>query len=543
MKLDAELCRKYREDGWWRDATFLDDLRRNVAERPGKTALVGRLVAKGQTDVIDYAELSRLTSGIVRGLADLGVRPGEFIGVQIHDCWEMLPLTLACLRAGVKIATLPPQYRVAELEYILGLTGARLFITSAELHGGKPAEVAMTLAGKLGLPEQVAVVGSGGPPGALSFEEHFLARADRHEADRHDAALAGPGTDPDEPFLLLFTSGTTGENKAAMHSQNTLYAGFRGYAEALGLDETLVAMTPHTNMHYAGLATTMLTCLALGGTAVCADDSDSAASLDLIEQHGVTLFYAAPLYVRALLAAQRGQQRDISSLRYVVSGSAPIPPQLIEQVHQTLGVRMFSLWGMTENGAVTVTRPADPQDWPASSDGSPTGGMEVRIDALAGQADGVGVLRVRGPAQCLGYYKREDVYAADIDPDGWVNTGDLAKDDGRGGIRITGRVKDIIIHRGFNVPANVIEEILGKHPKVADVALIGLPDPDVEERGCAVVTAAGDSPPTLAELRDYIHDTGVSDWWLPERLEVIEAMPRTAMGKIRKIDLRNRFPA
>lgn len=537
MKLDAELCRKYREDGWWRDATFLDDLRRNVAERPGKTALVGRLVAKGQTDVIDYAELSRLTGSIVRGLADLDVQPGEFISVHLHDCWEMLPLTLACLAAGVKIATLPPQYRVAELEYILGLTGARLFITTAELHGGRPAEVAMTLAGKLGLPEQVAVVGSGGPPRALSFEEHFLARPDRHEA-----AQASPGTDPDEPFLLLFTSGTTGENKAAMHSQNTLYAGIRGYAEALGLDDTLVAMTPHTNMHYAGLATTMLTCLALGGTAVCADDADSAASLELIEQHGVTLFYAAPLYVRALLAAQRGHPRDISSLRYVVSGSAPIPPQLIEEVHDTLGVRMFSLWGMTENGAVTVTRPADPQDWPASSDGSPTGGMEVRIDPLAGQADGVGVLRVRGPAQCLSYYKREDVYAADLDPDGWFNTGDLAKDDGRGGIRISGRVKDIIIHRAFNVPANVIEEMLGKHPKVADVALIGIPDADVGERVCAVVTAAGDSPPTLGELRDYMRDTGITSWWWPERLEVIEAMPRTAMGKIRKIDLRKRFP-
>jgi cyclohexanecarboxylate-CoA ligase len=536
MKLDAELYRKYHEDGWWRDGTFLDDLRRNVAGQPGKTALVGRFVAKGQTKVIDYAELSRLTSSMVRGLADLGVQPGEFIGVQIHDCWEMLPLTLACLQAGVKIATMPSLYRIAELEYILGLTGARLFITTAELHGGRPPEVAATLAGKIGLPERVAVVGGGGPPGTLSFEEHFLADPDQ------EAAPAGPGTDPDEPFLLLFTSGTTGENKAAMHSQNTLYAGILGYAGALGLDDTLVAMTPHTNMHYGGLVTTMLTSLALGGTAVLAEDDGAVTNLELIEQHGVTLLYAAPMYVRAALAAQRSQPHDVSSLRYVVSGSAPVPPQLIDEVHETLGVRMFSLWGMTENGAVTVTRPTDPLDWPASSDGSPAGGMEVRIDPLAGQTDGSGVLRVRGPAQCLGYYKREDVYAADIDADGWFNTGDLAKDDGRGGIRLTGRVKDIILHQAFNVPATVIEEMLGRHPKVADVAVIGIPDPDVDERVCAVVTLAGDSPPTLDELRDYMRDAGVTSLWLPERLEVIEAMPRTAMGKLRKIDLRKRFP-
>lgn len=541
MTREAELCRKYREDGWWRDETFLDDLRRNAAERPGKTALIGRLVAQGRTDLISYAELSTQVASIVAGLADLGVQPGEFICVQLHDCWEMFPLTLACLQAGVKIATVPPQYRIAELEYIFGLTGARLFVTKAELYGGRPPEVAVALAGKIGLPEQVVVVGGDGPQGTLSFSEQFLAGQDGQGLARQDPRV-GPGTDPDEPFLLLFTSGTTGENKAAMHSQNTLYAGILGYAAALGLDDSLVAITPHTNMHYAGLVTTMLTCLTLGGTAVSADDSDATATLELIEEHGVTLFYAAPLYVRALLMAQRGQQRDISSLRYVVSGSAPIPPQLIEEVRDALGVRMFSLWGMTENGAVTITRPADPQDWPASSDGSPSGGMEVRIDPLAGQGDGVGVLRVRGPAQCLGYFKREDVYGADLDPDGWFNTGDLAKDDGRGGIRISGRVKDIIIHRGFNVPANIIEDLLGKHPKVADVALIGIGDPDVEERVCAVVTVAGDSPPTLAELRDYIHDTGVSDWWLPERLEVIEAMPRTAMGKIRKVDLRSRFP-
>lgn len=536
MMSDAELCRKYREDGWWRDGTFLDDLRRNVAERPGKTAVVGRLVAKGQTDVIDYAELSRLTSRMVRGLAKLGVRPGEFIGVEIHDCWEMFPLTLACLQAGVKIATVPPQYRIAEVEYILGLTGARLLITTAELQGGRPAEVAMTLTGKIGLPEKVVVLGGGGPPGALSFEEYFLAGP-----GGQDALPDGPGTDPDEPFLLLFTSGTTGENKAAMHSQNTLYAGLLGYAGTLGLDDTLVAMTPHTNMHYAGMATTMLTSLALGGTAVCADTADAVTNLEMIEQHKVTLFYAAPLYVRALLAAQRDKPHDLSSLRYVVSGSAPIPPHLIDDVRETLGVRMFSLWGMTENGAVTITRPSDPPDWPASSDGSPAGGMEVRIEPLAGQADGAGVLKVRGPAQCLGYYKRDDVYAADVDPDGWFNTGDVARDDGRGGIRLTGRVKDIIIHRAFNVPANVIEEMLGQHPKVADVALIGIPDPDVEERICAVVTAAGDSPPTLGELRDFMRDAGTTSWWWPERLEVIETMPRTAMGKIRKIDLRKRF--
>jgi cyclohexanecarboxylate-CoA ligase len=150
---------------------------------------------------------------------------------------------------------------------------------------------------------------------------------------------------------------------------------------------------------------------------------------------------------------------------------------------------------------------------------------------------------VRGPAQCLGYYNRDEAYAADLDSDGWFNTGDLARDDGRGGIRIAGRVKDIIIYRSANVPVAEIETELRRHPKVAEVALIGIPDPAADERVCAVVTVAGDTAPDLAELRDYLSDAGVSSWCWPERLEVIDAMPRTPLGKIRKVDLRRRYPA
>jgi cyclohexanecarboxylate-CoA ligase len=169
--------------------------------------------------------------------------------------------------------------------------------------------------------------------------------------------------------------------------------------------------------------------------------------------------------------------------------------------------------------------------------------MEIRIDPIAGRSDGAGPLWVRGPAQCLGYYKRDEAYAADLDDEGWFNTGDLARDDGRGGIRIVGRTKDIIIYRSANVPVLDIETVLGRHAKVRDVALVGIADPAVDERVCAVVTASGPEPPTLEELRDFLRDAGVSSWCWPERLEVVEAMPRTPTGKIKKIELRKRYAA
>jgi cyclohexanecarboxylate-CoA ligase len=528
----------YYRAGWWRHETFLDDLDRHARERPGQTAVVGHILPAGRTDKIDYAELARATGRMARALVNLGVRPGECVSVLLPDGWEMLPLTLACIKAGVRIVPVPPEFGRAEMEFALRLTEARLLITATELWGKRPADMALALSRDIGLPERIVVSGDDRPPGTLSFAEQFLTEDWGPEGE-----LAGRRLGPDEPFVILFTSGTTGTTKAPVHSQNTLYAEIRGYTEALGFDQTLVNTTAHSNMYRAGLVTRLLTALVLGGTAVCLDTWDPAASLELIERHGVTTFYGSPHFVRELLTAARSRPPQATKLASIVTGSAPVPPQLLDEVRATLGVRMFALWGMTENGAVTCTQPSDPEDWPTRSDGRPTGGMEIRIDPVDGLEEGAGALWVRGPAQCLGYYKQDDIYAAELDADGWFNTGDLVRDDGRGGIRMIGRTKDIIIYKSGNVPVAEIEAALGKHPKVADVALIGIPDPATDERICAVVTAAAGSPPTLAELRDFLRDAGISEWYWPEQIKVLDDMPRTPMGKIRKADLRRRYVA
>lgn len=513
----------FRHDGWWRDQNFLDDLRRCVEKRPNQTALVGHRAGRART--VDYAELSLLTDRTARGLLDLGVRPGEFVGVQLPNVMEMLPLTLACVRIGARVAAMHVVYRRRELEFMARTTGMRVFVTVARLGDHRPAQTVRELPSI----EHTVVVGGDGPAGTLSFEEHLLGA---------DGAPGGPELGPDEPFLIMFTSGTSGEPKGALHSQNTLYAAIRGYQDALGLDAGLVKLTPHSVTHYVGLVQGLLTPLTLGGTAVVADEWDPAGYLDLIERHRVTMLYIAPNFLREILREQCARPRDVSTLRHVVSGSAPVPPLLPEQVREAFGVRVHSLWGMTENGPVTMTRPDDPADWAAHSDGRPIGGMKTLIKPVH---DGAGTLWVRGPSQCLTYHRREELYAEELD-EGWFNTGDLARDDGRGGIRIAGRAKDIIIHEGINVPVADVEGVLDRHPGVADVALIGIPDAAVDERVCAVVVPAGE-PPTLDELREHLREAGVSDWHWPERLELVEALPRTATGKVRKVELRTRYGA
>jgi cyclohexanecarboxylate-CoA ligase len=534
----ASVRDQYRRDGWWRDETFLDDLRRYAAEQPDKAALITRRTPGADTETFSYGEIAALTDRFAHALLDLEVKPGEYVGIHLPDYWEMLPLALACIKIGARISPLMPSFRRRELELAARTTQMRVFITVAEHDGNRPADTMLEIAAQVPSLEHIVVLGEGRPPGTLSFDDDFLAHGQGDPAD-----LTGRELSPDEPYLILFTSGTTGDPKGALHSQNTLYAGIRAYRDVLGMDASLVKASPHTNMHYVGFVQNLLTPLALGGTAVVPGVWDPDLYLEMFERHGVTFFYAGPGFVAQLLRAQQARPRDVSSLRYIVSGSAPVPPTLVEQVRETLGVPLYSLWGMTENGPVTMTRSDDPPDWSAHSDGRPTGGMQVRIDPLDGAADGVGPLWVRGPAQCLGYYRNEQAYAADLDDDGWFNTGDLARDDGRGGIRIAGRTKDIIMHTSFNVPVADIENVLIRHRKVAEIALIGIPDEAVVERVCAVVVPAGDPPdaPDLPELIDFLRGEGVGELYLPEFLEVVDTLPRTATGKVRKVELRERF--
>ena len=536
MAGDSESARdQYRRDGWWRDGTFLDDLRRHTAQNPGKPALITRRTPDADTETFSYSDISAATDRFAHALLGLDVKPGEYVGIHLPDYWEMLPLALACIKIGARISPLMPSFRRRELELAARTTQMRVFITVAEHDGNRPADTMREIATRVPSLEHIVVMGDGAPPGTLSFDGDFLAHA---PADAGD--LTGRELPPDEPYLILFTSGTTGDPKGALHSQNTLYAGIRAYQDVLGMDDSLVKASPHTNMHYVGFVQNLLTPLALGGTAVVPGVWDPALYLEMFERHGVTFFYAGPGFVAQLLQAQRARPRDVGSLRYIVSGSAPVPPTLVQEVRETLGVPLYSLWGMTENGPVTMTRRDDPPDWAARSDGRPTGGMQVRIDPLPGSPDGSGPLWVRGPAQCLGYYKNEQAYAADLDEDGWFNTGDLARDDGRGGIRITGRTKDIIMHTSFNVPVSDVENVLIAHPKVAEIALIGIPDEAVVERVCAVVVPAGD-PPELPELIDFLRAAGVGELYLPELLELVDTLPRTATGKVRKVELRERF--
>ncbi|WP_308216753.1 AMP-binding protein [Streptomyces fragilis] len=531
----ADRMAEYRRRGWWRDETFLDDLRRQARERPRKLAVAGRRLEEARTDTLDYAELSRLTDRFAGALLELGVQRGDVVAVQLPNRWEMVPLLFACMAVGAVICPIAPACQEEELRHRLTLTEARVCITVAEWEGCALAQCVQELGRELPL-EHVVVVGGSGPEGTVDFHDHFV---QVHWEQRRAADLEGRQLRPDEPFVVLFTSGTTGYSKGVVHSQNTVHSGVRGYVDTFLLRDDLVAAVTTPLVHYSGLGQGVLAGVMLGGTIAFQDGPDHAGLLDLVERYGVTLLYGPPPTLSGVARAQQVDPHDVSSLRHTVTGAAPVLQQLVDELRETFGARTYSVWGMSEFGPVTISRLDYNQDWAAHSHGRPIDSMEIRIDQChdPSKRAAVGRLRARGASQALGYFRQQESFDAEMTSDGWFDTGDVAREDGRGGIRILGRARDTILRDGIVVPMAELEAIISQHPAVTEAALVG-PSGQVDDPIVAVAVPRGGARPTLGEIREHLRRHGQDPRFYPERLEVVDALPKTLTGKVRKIELR-----
>ncbi|MFE6053653.1 AMP-binding protein [Kitasatospora sp. NPDC056446] len=534
----ADRMAEYRRRGWWRDETFLDDLRRQAVERPRKLAVAGRRLDEARTDTLDYAELARLTDRFSGALVDLGVQRGDVVAVQLPNRWEMVPLMFACMAVGAVICPIAPVCQEEELRHRLKLTAARVCVTVPEWEGYPLAETINALKSELPL-DHVVVLDGKTPEGAIDFYHHFVSVPWEKESM---GEVEGRELRPDEPFVVLFTSGTTGFSKGVVHSQNTVHSGVRGYVDTFLLREDMVAAITTPLVHYSGFGQGVLAGVMLGGTVAFQDGPDHAGLLDLVERYGATLLYGPPPTLSGVATAQQADPHDVSSLRHTITGAAPVLQDLVDELRETFGARTYSVWGMSEFGPVTISRLDYNQDWAAHSHGRPIDSMEIRIDLChdASKRASVGRVKVRGASQALGYFEQQEAFDAEVTEDGWFDSGDVAREDGRGGIRILGRAKDTILRNGVVVPMAELEAVIARHPNVADAALVGVTG-QTDDPILAVVVAREGIPPTLQDIRAHLRDFGQAPRFLPERLEIVDALPKTLTGKVRKVELRQRY--
>lgn len=539
MQFDAVLLPPRRArmaaQGLWRDRTINDYLDACVAACPDKLALTAVQVETGGVRRFSYREMAQMADRIAVGLARLGVGQGDVVACQLPNWWQFTLVYLACSRIGAVMNPLMHIFRERELSFMLRHGEARVMIAPKTFRGFDFE--AMLAALQPSLPDLRHLVVVGGS-GANSFEALLSGPAWEKEADAQDILTRSrPG--PDDVTQLIYTSGTTGEPKGVMHSANTLFSNIVPYAERLrlGADDTILMASPMA--HQTGFMYGLMMPIVLKAGAVLQDVWEPKKAVALIQAERVTFTMASTPFLTDLARTVADSGQGVPTLRTFLCAGAPIPGPLVEQARSALGAKVVSAWGMTENGAVTLTQLDDGDERSVNTDGCPLPGVEIKVVDVDGRAlppGEPGRLLLRACSNFGGYLKRPQLNGTDADD--WFDTGDLARIDERGYVRITGRSKDVIIRGGENIPVVEIEALLYKHPAVAMAAIVAYPDERLGERACAVVVPKPGQSIDLPEIQRFMKEHKVAIQYVPERLIVQEAMPATPSGKIQKFKLR-----
>lgn len=521
--------------GFWHDRTINDALDACVAQCPDKVALTAVRVEAGDVRRFTYREMARMADRIAVGLSKLGVGQNDIVACQMPNWWQFTLTYLACSRIGAVMNPLMHIFRERELSFMLQHGEAKVLIAPKVFRHFDFEQMAKGLQPSLPHLKQVVVIDGDGPE---SFEA--LLSGPAWENDPEAAAILSrhrPG--PDDVTQIMYTSGTTGEPKGVQHSANTVIANIVPYAERmrLGADDVVLMASPMA--HQTGFMYGLIMPILLRASAVLQDVWDPKKAIELINAHQVGFTMASTPFLTDLARTVTEQNTPIPSLRTFLCAGAPIPGPLVEQARAALGAKIVSAWGMTENGAVTTTLLDDDDERSVNTDGVPLPGVEIKVVDTDGKAlppGQIGELLLRACSNFGGYLKRPHLNGTNADD--WFDTGDLARIDERGYLRITGRSKDVIIRGGENIPVVEIETLLYRHPAVAMAAVVAYPDERLGERACAVVVPKPGQTIDLPSIVEYMQAQKVAIQYIPEKLIVREAMPSTPSGKIQKFKLR-----
>ncbi|MBV2163564.1 MAG: cyclohexanecarboxylate-CoA ligase [Comamonas sp.] len=527
------------EQGLWHERTINDYLDACVAACPDKLALTAVQVETGDVRRFTYRTLAQMADRIAVGLSRLGVGKDDVVACQLPNWWQFTLVYLACSRIGAVMNPLMHIFRERELSFMLQHGEAKVMIVPKHFRGFDFEQMLTGLQPSLPTLQHVIAVGG---QGASSFEALLSGPEWENEADAQDILTRSrPG--PDDVTQLIYTSGTTGEPKGVMQTANTLMSNIVPYAERMHLDAEAVVLMASPMAHQTGFMYGLMMPIMLKASAVLQDVWEPKQATALIQQEQVTFTMASTPFLTDL-ARTVGEQRQaggpgVPTLRTFLCAGAPIPGPLVEQARAALGAKIVSAWGMTENGAVTTTELSDDDERAVNTDGHPLPGVEIKVVDASDQplpAGEAGRLLLRSCSNFGGYLKRPQLNGTDADD--WFDTGDLARIDERGYLRITGRSKDVIIRGGENIPVVEIESLLYKHPAVALAAVVSFPDERLGERACAVVVPKAGQSIDLPEIQRFMKEHKVAIQYVPERLIVQEAMPATPSGKIQKFKLR-----
>jgi fatty-acyl-CoA synthase len=532
--------------------TIGDVLRFAAEQWPEREALIVR-----HQDVrLSYRELNEHVSVVARGLLACGLSPGDRVGIWSPNNLEWVLTQFAAARAGLILVSLNPAYRSHELEYALRKVGCRMLILASAFKSSDYLgmmrsllpQAALTNGGRVASEafpqlEVLVQLGSTPAPGFGSFEA--LCEGGRHVSPDPLEAIA-PTLDPDQPVNIQFTSGTTGQPKGATLTHFNLVNNgyFVGEGMKLGSDDRVCIPVPL--YHCFGMVLGVLAAVTHGSAMVFpAASFDAEAVLQAVSAEQCTVLYGVPTMFIAELEHPRFREFDLSSLRTGIMAGAPCPIAVMRRVIETMHMREITIcYGMTETSPVSFqSHVEDPLEKRVTTVGRVHPHVQVKIVDPDGRIVPRGVpgeLLTRGYSVMRGYWADPERTADAVDEAGWMHTGDLAVLDAEGYCNIVGRVKDMIIRGGENVYPREVEEFLYRHPKVLDVAVVGIADRKYGEEVCAVIRLREGVTAEAEEFVAFCRGR-IAHYKVPRHVRFVEAFPMTVTGKVQKFVLRERI--
>ena len=526
-------ARRYRERGYWRDVCADEYLAWCAREFGDRVAVVDR----GRRAT--YKEIDEQASRFAAGLVGLGVRPGDVVAFQLPNWLEAVIAYQGIMKVGAIANPIVPIYRGKELRFILRQGSAKVAVIPAQYRDFDYVNLYEGLRPELPNLETVIVLGDA--PRSMTSWESFMATA-AVEDKASIQAINDRTRNADDVALLLYTSGTTAEPKGALHSHNTLIYDVHSMGEWFSLNERDVIFNPSPATHITGVLCALNMPFVLGAKVVLQDIWDESTAIELVSTEKATFMIFATPFLRGMTHSAELRKHDVSSIRYIVCGGADIPIDLMRLATERLGT-VVRQYGATEAPSTTCTNLRDPVRRRLETDGRwmlPTVGYVSDKNGEPVPPGTTGEVVWKGPDMFLGYLDPElnnEAFTAS----GFFRTGDIGVMDNDGYLNIRGRQKDIINRGGEKISAREIEDMIAGHPDVVEVAVVAMPDPVLGEKSCAYIVLDDQAEISADDILRHLESQDIAKQKLPERIEFVNSLPKTASGKIQKFILREQI--
>lgn len=534
MALTEERIQHYLSEGYWTDETFVDAMEQNVRERAD-------LRHRDEYRTITYRQLWEESGAVAAALLDLGLKKGDKVALQLPTTLDYVVALLGAVRIGVVAVLLQVDLGRDAVAKSIERSGASAIIVAENYRGEPLAESALSIRNELpGLREVIVQGGdpSGYPDDVMAFEE---IRSSGRKLSEAEAAANRP--EALDPFVMAFTSGTTGTPKEVLHLHANYVYGDRSYAKLYGHKpgEATLCLAPIS--HQTGMLVGVWLPIYTGGRMLLMEHFAVSRVLRWMEEEKPTYLVGAPPHVIHVANSPKLKDIDTTNARLFIYAGGPVPSPVLRRLQEDSGITVSCMFGWTEGLGMSITLPDDPIEAISQTIGRPLPGMEVVLVDDHGNpvpTGEPGEMLSRGPSFCAGYYNNPEAAAERWDEEGWFHSGDLLRKDEEGRYTFMGRADDIINRGGTKIDPKQIEDACSEHEAIDQIVIVGAPDPTLGQRTVAcVILTEGAKEFSLEELHRFLSERNFARFQLPDQLVFLEEFPTTHSGKTKRKDLRN----